>query len=316
MVSGGTIAIGLGLAAGAGLIWYARKQAEAAAADSKCDAIVAAAVKAGVPEAVARAACNALPSIGDILEGVGSAIGTTSAEVKRWDAENKALNGEVATPISDFLRKTVTVYPSTTGADATRGTVLEFKNGCVPFAGAAGWSKCKQGTHDMRHRPNNYDPTAVPVGTGVEADDKQRRGKATSWTNFMTGSGDPSRIDPATQGPFRAGAVYGMYKTPFPLPLAEGELGWLWRGRPFKCAADRTPAWNVRDHTSDTAMPPCGPFGGGGPPPPIDQAGEGHTTEDKGDTSPTTCPPEFIWDANLFGPGVGGCRRRNSRAGE
>jgi len=260
-----------GAAVGVGFLYLRSKQA---AKDTKppstCDGISAIGDKLGVP--IPKGLCEGL---GGIVEGIGAAIGTTEAEVKRWDADNAVKNGAVTVPISKLVRNMsytniggTTVAAGGAGGLATRtpalrGTALEFKNGCTPFEGSSGWSKCAPGTHDMLVDAARSDLNGYPVMRGPRTNVK------TSPAYIMSGSKDTKKLDVTTGGPFKPGADGNS--SSFPIPIPAGHLGWIYRGRAFTCPEPVDPDWTIRDHRAGVEVPVCvGAFGGSGlPPPPV-----------------------------------------------
>lgn len=223
-----------GAALGLGVVWLRSRQAKQEVGDkpNPCEGLSA----LGVP----KGACDALlPLASQVLGAVGDALFTTSADIKERDAKNRELNGgAVDVPMTKAVQKIAWVAPSVHNVgSALRGSALRFANGCVPFKGTLGWAKCAEGTHDMRNRPNDTDPWF-------------------EWQNLMSGRDG----DPASSGPWESSAAGGAHgtRTDFPLPLADGEHGWFYKGRPFKCSAATPPDFNVRDHRGDVESIPCG----------------------------------------------------------
>lgn len=261
MASGGLIAALVGAGGAVALVVLARRSQAAAGADdgpgggaagkSPCDYLK------GVDEA-AYASCLALQGgisvIGGIVDMLPSGPGD---EFRAKDAKNRELNGKVKTPLVQQVRTcldTSNGHPAANGASSyvpLWGTVLEFENGCTPFEGSPGWSKCAPGTADMmvgesyiNKNASNYDPVTRTVNW-------EMRGPS---SHVMTGDryrdGDKLVVD-AASGRYIGGAAGGncAAKTPFPLPIPEGGEGWFYKGRPFVVPAGAWPDFDILDES-------------------------------------------------------------------
>jgi hypothetical protein len=132
MGAGAVLAVALGAG---GLYLLARSQRAPAPApgsgggSSKCDALESI-------SPTAAAACRAASGVLDVLGEVNNAGMNHNVE----------LNGPFASVPSALLDQ---VAYQGFGDRARRPYAGEHKNGCQPFAGAPGWSKCAAGTKDM-----------------------------------------------------------------------------------------------------------------------------------------------------------------------
>lgn len=222
---------------------------------------------------------------------------------KSWedkDRENRRLNGEPETLLVDAVAAAaVAVDPNAVGggtAPMLRGSVLRFRNGCVPFAGHPDKAKCAPGTFSMLTASSGRgykkaDPSAPLTFTRLrEADAAYDRGdldaaRAIVYAAADTGallSGQPT--DPATV--LHRKASDGRYY------LA---------GAPFACDDGSRPigATDHRDGASSTATAICAPpgtFTGADP-----ARDDGTATRPTDATRvPTTAepgdpPPGYVW---------------------
>jgi hypothetical protein len=264
-VSGGIVAAIAGVIVGGVALVLVRKREAAAsgtAPASPCDQL---------PEGQLRDACklalgivDKLPEVLELVPGIRASEKEGTAFFAARDEENKRLNGAVKTPLVP-----VDVWGndpvSVQGAGATyrnqRGTVLEFQNGCQPFFGAPGFSKCAPGTKDMwevawADRPNpglnefKTDPAYLTM--------KERLASSLVTVNknaFNSGRGgkpDPSNADPNTHGPF---------------PDGTGGQFWVVKGKRIACPSLQAPDTLVnaeRGITDNrtTSTPTCVPISG------------------------------------------------------
>lgn len=285
------ILLGAGVAGGALYLLHRKQEA---AANGFCEKAAAAAEKLSPGSGgAALAACKALDAIKDAIV----------IDWNKRDADNKALNGEVEIPLSGALARR-TVSPLRANEPALRGTVARFKNGCSPFAGTPGWSKCKQGTHSM-------------VLSGGTKTHKLGQPGALVQTNWGGAFGQREG-DPFTQGPYNTGGQITMnvdtptggrvvLKLPdtFVEPLAPGKQGWFAGGRPFVCDDGVQPAFGVRDQRGELGVPSCGqsPWEGAKPSPILGTA----TVQTQLSCGPNnTAPAGYTWDTSA---GVGFWRR-------
>lgn len=241
-LSGGIVAALAGLAGGAVLVAIARKRAAAqtgasGSSSTACDAL---------PEEYRQYCKAGLGFIGaagkalDIIEGLNSSVDEMQDEVARRDAKNRELNGAVAIPASHA---------------GLKGSALRYANGCVPYAGAPGWEKCKPGTQSMLGKDvwGTYDKARPPFPTEaarvaymkeheISRDFKDPRA-------LLTGSVDPNYVDPSTWGGNAADGKWYGYVRGERVVCPEGQAPAMWN-------ADGTPA---RDQRS--GAPPCAPNG-------------------------------------------------------
>ena len=268
-----------------------------------CDALCAAAASQGIPESACKEglmyrACKAAGGVLEWIEGPDWAA---------MDAQNKALNGDVELELGPLGGRTVNPI---TRNPALHGTVLRFKNGGVPFAGAPGWEKCAPGTQNM------YE------GGGVTLD--IATGK---WTpTVMSAAFSGATGDPTSVGPFTAdrkltlppvvggGSVAGQNKlistapktiteAPFPLPLAGAAQGYYWQGQPFVCDQGIDP--NATDHRDGSAgRPVCvGAFASTPQGRAFGLQGQGHAISSQ-TFDCSNVPPDMTWiDATASTPG-------------
>lgn len=278
-----------GLAAGAVVLLLRRKQQQQ---NDLCSQLC------GTDE-TCKLACNlgtnALGWLADQL-GNGKHAQENSAEVGRRDAINKQLNGAVKVALDPALTETFQgaeyAGPGSRGGVALQGDVLEFGNGCVPFAGAPGWEKCAPGTQSMWYGdtcnavgacdvPEQVPPAFPDAATLLAYSGSEH----VDHSKLLTGSTAPGSQDAATQGPFPT--LFQRLKTiftkaflgaqapdfpPFPLTIPDGSLGWFVRGEPVVCPAGTAPAMWAADGSQLTddrvvtgddppSPPPCVPGG-------------------------------------------------------
>ena len=248
------ILVGAGLAGGA-LLLVKRKQAapvDPPKGSTACDVAKAAAEAAGLP--FSSAVCEGVLGVGaKIADVLLTDSGAENAkEVSRRDAINTQLNG--ATEIK-------------ASAGGYQGSTLRFVNGCVPFAGAPGFAKCKPGTLSMWRKDTHpkgardYTGAAFPTTEAKNAwyaanrDYVNSHGQMPYGLNadehagaMFTGSADPKRPDPTTKGYVVNGKWFGFVK-----------------GVRVECPAGQAPAlWDkdgnpIRDQRD--GVPPCAPGG-------------------------------------------------------
>lgn len=235
----------------------------------------------GDPCAAARdIAEKAMPGTGAAAYLACKALSGIHLGEKDWtadDEDNKRLNGEIDLPAKGV--QWLAMSSALAKTPYLNGTVLRFKNGCVPIKGAPGWERCAQGTHNMTFSGDGYMWFAVGSDgerVGIEADPS------------ATFSG---RVGDVTTGPVIAG-LQGWQgakeaRDLFPLPLKPDEDGWWWKGRAFKCkhVVDHRsgsmingvprpvfPAWGK---LGSDGMPTCGWVVSDEPPPPVASSGGG-----------------------------------------
>lgn len=279
MASGALIAVLVGGGAAAVIVIAQRRAAVKKASSDPCAALK------GVNDN-AYTACEAAAGIYGILDGLIN-LGQfgkpydISAEWKGRDDQNKALNGEVA-KYSD-LGLGCLGWLSNAGGHGSQvpylnGTVLEFANGCQPFAGAPGWAKCKQGTSSMLAgdgKIDSYlttDPNNPLGGKAFVAEiGRLMTGVVTTTTDGdgkVTVSGDPAT------GKFSPYDGCGSLTGPgssFPAHSVGAALG-FYQGKPYACP-DAHPVF-------DGSAFACG------------QVGSKSTTVDLSKGNP---PPGYTW---------------------
>lgn len=241
--------------------------------------------------------------------GVLKWLGLDGRDSKEIDADNKAKNGEVELELGALARRNICrstdVRTQKYDLRSLRGTVLRFKNGCVPFKGFPGWEKCAAGTTS-----NTADGCADPKRYGwgrIGGDGKcapndgcgklyDGRGASQAFT------GDQG--DPFTAGPFWAGeqitSLDEFDQFPFPLPIPPGGSGWYHAGYPLTCPQGYV-LGQVTDHRAGAHGPvgrcvPWGPRTDG--PAVADPDHQSHDVDCASD-------PGLIYD-----PAIGGCRGR------
>lgn len=195
-----------------------------------------------------KAYCEGLNALGDLVGGINNQLNQAEEREAERSKKNEELNGEIAIP------NTVPLYQSQQAVKPTTGSALRFKNGCEPFEGAPGWTKCEPGTNDMRTHvvdgrfPASYEKVraAAPTREQYFANPE----KPIDWSGLLKGSVSPEYPDPATQGPF---------------PMPDGTAWWWIRGEKLQCPTGQAPAmWNadgspIRDQR--TGLPSCAPGG-------------------------------------------------------
>jgi hypothetical protein len=262
MANGWLIAAGVG-AAGLGVVLLVRKQAAASTGGGglPCDKLTA-----GSPEQIACKAAQGILGIFGALAKLGD------PQWAKKDAENKAANGATTIPLASGAQSCngfVGAYMP------LQGTVLRFANGCEPYAGAPGWSKCAPGTHSMIGASGVNTKTRGMHVLGTPARSKPGWGPAAEWEDhvqfeprfdeLLTGRrvehvavteahGDPNNKgkvykvsgDPATGviRPERATADDSFCAKGgpgFPLPIPTGGVAGRYKGEAFVCAAGTIP---------------------------------------------------------------------------
>lgn len=266
MGAGGVIAA-LAIGGGAAFL-ILRRQAQAAptptaptpTSTNACDSL---------PAGYARDMCNAVKSVGGIIEGIGDALsGTSTAEkAAEWyakDAKNRQLNGEVEIPLLSAVRWCSTLDRTDVSdgkpppgphvnmyANQVRGTVARFANGCVPFVGAPGWEKCASGTEGMGGSAINAPMSMTgriprrPPGQFEGYDRKYRPG------DRLSGYYDPT----AQSNPKGVGEAY-IPTCSFPIPIPPGHFGYFFRGKAFTCPVGKVPDFSTVQ-TGPVVAPPC-----------------------------------------------------------
>lgn len=218
-----------GVAVG-GTVLYFRAQRSAPSEKDLCDRLAELNPDAGK-------ACK-------LAKGLLDAVQTDSRADK--ERHNNELNGEVdlrahasmpivksGTPHANVGRggasQDFTLLGDQGYAISPDARVLRYKNGCVPYKSAAGWSDCVEGTKDIS--PLTRKPHVL---SGDPWDDKDE------W-----GTHDPTTL----QHKASAG--------PFPLPVPAGSSGWWHMGTPVVCPAGTglVHGAGIRDHRPGAS--PC-----------------------------------------------------------
>lgn len=241
----------------------------------------------------AYAACKAAGALEQIFGAIAN-IGNT--DWAKYDRENRALNGDADIPLTGGVQRCTGSIPFP-AQFPLMGSVLRFKNGCMPHVGGGA---CKPGTHMMRGGngymmwgPGQFTSSGgtLPNGQPVSPDGVQMWPQ---WDKVMTGffqtlSDSAGRVhtiryDPATGYFFPA--FYGDSKAPcaneFPLAIPGGGFGGYYRGLPFVAPPGSIVEWAELDPNTPvsapriraagvrvTPLPPSvtitdGPGGGGG----------------------------------------------------
>jgi hypothetical protein len=266
-----------GALGGLGLLLYKRWKDAKAAAEKKppelSDCEKAAQATAAVNPAYGAAALLACKAV-KVIEGLNSSVDKNDKEVASRDAKNLQLNGDVEIPQQQGLQ----------------GSVLRFKNGCVPYAGAPGFGKCAPGTqsmwmHDTHTAIDAYDYTQPAFRNPSDRDawlhggwDKlssaergvQVGGVRVHAAALLTGSTDPTAPDPATSGSAVAGAGWTGYVKGRPVTCPAGQAPALWdaNGKPIRDQRDGTPPCapdGVSSFTPSSSPPPPSVGGGTAP---------------------------------------------------
>jgi hypothetical protein len=238
VVSWAGILLGAGVAGVGVLALRARARAAAApqqppsTSSTACELAAKAAAAAGLPFS-ADACAGILGTVGAIGEAVFYSADDQARDIAAAATKNDQLNGEIAIPMDPY----VTRFVSGKGNPAIYGNALRYANGCEPFKGAPGWSKCAPGTRSL-FGPASFRGSELGVvalapaqqpgkpDRGVEVDAGDNGGQ-----RMLTGSLDPKNPDPATRGPFRNSA---------------GGNDYLIRGRRMTCPAGEAPAlWDA-----------------------------------------------------------------------
>jgi hypothetical protein len=251
--------------AGAGVVGLAlvlKARAQAATPNaSVCDKL-----PAGSTE---QLACKALGGINKVLDALKNLGDPKWAE---RDATNKALNGAV-----EIANGPASCNGFTTGTTSVplQGSVLRFANGCTPFPGTPGWSKCAPGTKGMLGGTSLEPRTeGGKYILGTPARRKRGIGPAASWVDsvvfepiwsqFLTGQRNERRVLDTTD--HNHGKVYkvtgdpttGVFRPDRGASCAgvappAGGLGGTHKGKPFTCGPGTIP-----DFTGETVkcVPP------------------------------------------------------------
>lgn len=236
-VIGGLAIGGVGL-----LVLRSRQAKQETAPPNPCEAISAA---TGIPKGV----CDVgLPIVGDIIDAVGKLGAGPGDEYREKDAKNKSLNGSVKQPLESYVKSCLDTSFSKPQGSGTWfvplwGTVLEFENGCTPFKGSPGWSKCKAGTSSMMEARSYLSRDAKRVdGVTRTVNWEMDGGPEHVMTGDRYRDGDKLIVD-AASGKY----IKPWSKCEFPLPIPDGGEGWVYKGRPFVVPAGAWPDFNVLD---------------------------------------------------------------------
>lgn len=281
MSASGWLIAGLVGAGGLAYVLYKRAATPATPADD------CAPLKALNPQAYI--ACESAKAALNILGDVAEAVLTTDEDFRRADATNRALNGPVAVAVApELARASAWTGGGSEAASGTgylmAGTVLQFGSGCVPYADAPGWSKCKPGTQDMTH--GSRAPVGHLPGHPPPADTLP----VASPADLMTGVNDGSEhVDIATWGDITDASKN------FPLAIPAGGSGYWLQGKPYVCPAGTQSNVSVRNHTGRAPAPGCQPLTAP-PPHQINDNPDGHTGT-RVDSSTNNPPPGFTWVA-------------------
>ena len=299
MASTALIVGGLAAAGAVAYILYKRSQAKPKSDCQKaCDALLD-----GAEKTACEAACNVdvtqlLGGFGDLAYTVANAIPGVSDKsqdfVKALDADdatNRNLNGDVEMWLPPELRSPPIGKAS--GVQTMQGSVLRFKNGCVPFSYAPGFEKCNTGTKSMWVREvqdragaaGHYNTGIFPAFANetlanefVTEHDLGNEEAPNSKAQLLSGQALTGYGDASTQGPFPAGAKIGArpcssadkVKSTSGLcaetTVPDGSVGWLFRGRPMICPQGQAPGlWapdgKPRSNIDPRETPPCVPSG-------------------------------------------------------
>lgn len=261
MSSGVFIAAALGGGAALALVVSSRKKAAEPAPGAPASSDDACAALKGV-NSTAYDACRAGTGIWKIFGAVAQYF---DPKFKERDVGNIAKNGEVEIPLSSGAQSCIgwaTMNGGSVGYQPLQGTVLKFKNGCVPFAGARGWEKCAAGTSSMwggsgnvswGHDPNQKD---FPSGNYEMIAADLMLGSHTAETDRSDGNKMLYRGDPAT-GMLFPGSFSGKCGKNFPLTIPVGGTAGYYRGHPFTCPANTTPQLVKVAANTPYAPPKC-----------------------------------------------------------
>lgn len=226
------------------------------------------------------------------------------------DTQNKALNGAVAIPLP------LPGLPS--GHSGVEGSVAMFANGCTPFKGSPGFSKCKPGTQsmwsaDVAAGTGNYDSTvnydALGAG-GAYAETLDSSGYAAQNEVHASNSFTGEQGDAFTRGPFpwsdptKLGpgtALYDQGKAYADPPNTNTTIAWLDRGKLMRCPTGQAPSDIVNGLQGRRGTPGvC--------------VGANQVGTDTSDCASAKANG-FLWDQTLNG-GNGGWRRPRAGSGE
>lgn len=306
----GVVLVGLG--AGALLAWLRNRAVLVPPpSTSACDALRSVDMRAYNACVVASGAFDVLKAILPTDQLSADSAKKRHDDYVARDASNKSLNGAVDIPVTPAMTNCLgfQTHADSNGGVADvgigdqptfpviaplQGTVLRFKNGCVPYAGAPGFEKCVPGTQDMfaGNGVITYDNNASDVpkfrfqavpstlGTGqlsgkaIKADiTNDPNGQFGAWDRddgmpVQTVVGDPSTGIVKQRLPYCAAATL---QASFPLPIqAGGPFGYK-AGVPWTCpagtlpdfAAGSLPNAAVRDHRTQGQGPvSCVPLDG------------------------------------------------------
>lgn len=279
-------------AGGVGLYFVLKpKKKPASACDQLC-------TSAGDPggHAVCVAACNVGGGVLGDVAGLFHTGRPNSQVLADEAAENDKLNGPIKTPTHKLdpkptqlgaarqiapqdlgMKLLLSLDPPEALPFGLGGNAIEYENGCVPFWGAEGWSKCAQGTHNMFGEENRdlneqvdmTEPwrfvTTRPARRSPN-DPVQQPVFVRDFHTIRQGSFDRIRPDPTTQGP---------------VPAAGGGNTWLIAGELLTCPAGQCP--DTVDSTHFAYPPKC--------------VRDGKYTNEGNVAGTGDCPnPGFTWD--------------------
>lgn len=140
------IAGGLGL----GIILYRRFNAPApSSSSSACEQLCNATGLTGDQLAACKAACGVLGGLAQVVSAINplhNSVEDYENAAKSRRATNDQLNGAVdignLAPYSTWAGNSILL-------GGANGGPVRYRNGCTPYAGSPGWSKCASGTLDM-----------------------------------------------------------------------------------------------------------------------------------------------------------------------
>jgi hypothetical protein len=304
LVVGGA-AIGVGY-----LIFRSQKAKQETKPPGAKEACEAAAKELGVPTSVCEIG---VPLVEDLVDWVDS-WGDFGREYRAKDEENKKLNGAIKTPLVQAVKSCLDSSYSlnaNTGQliSSMWGTALEFENGCTPFAGSPGWSKCAPGTNNMFYgKVKTHFGSKSPPEPFTGRTDVDLEGQSSDVGGGYRYFGDGRINTDPTTGQFAPQGANGKCAPLFPIPIPTGHRGFFVAGKPRTCPEGQVPDVKRASGCIPIPTPQSGPV--------VDDNGQITVGTTKGNTprSSTTvnCVDPYILDT--LPDGTKYCRRK--RAGE
>jgi hypothetical protein len=220
---------------------------EDAAAGLACKGLSSLLSSVGVPMTpeMCQKGLSGAGAVLDVIGGLNNKSDQQYAEEKRRDAINRKLNGDIA--VGHPLMPPPNYRDIAAAPDPMKGGVIEFQNGCQPFFGAPGWSKCATGTQDM-WRNSIY----KAVGIGTSELNERAQGAYRTYDEYEAARKAKNVTRPMIKGALRTGSP-GDPSMAGPRPNKDGTFRWWVRGKVVDCATGQCPKTvlqgaKIRDH--------------------------------------------------------------------